>query len=102
MQWLGFRYAEKCDFEASKGYFKRVRDYTAPHLNVNETLELYRRSKPKMTPEKLKRGVSNADTENEENEEVKEIKAAIRLNVCKGGWVDVFLSRCMLYVVFLT
>eukprot|EP01034_Spumella_vulgaris_P025517 gene25517-31987_t len=102
LQWLGFRYAEKCDFEASKSYFKKVRDYTAPHLNMKDTLELWRRSKPKMdVDDTLRRHrVSAAATEeagkvtegaNEETEEVNEIRAAIRQNVCKdnvGGYTS--------------
>lgn len=71
LTWLGQRYAEKCEFEISKSYYKKVRDLTAPVLDMKDTLMLWR-------PQPVK-GSTGANTE-----EGRALIASIKDNICKG------------------
>eukprot|EP01038_Epipyxis_sp_PR26KG_P012089 gene12089-16176_t len=42
LEWLGMRYAERCDFETSKQFYQKRRELQNPSLDMKDTLELWR------------------------------------------------------------
>jgi hypothetical protein len=42
IEWLGIRYAERCDFEESQYYYRRLRDMKAPSVDKKDLLMMWR------------------------------------------------------------
>ena len=41
-EWLGIRYAERCDFDDSEYYYRKIRDFQAPYMDKQDTLAIWR------------------------------------------------------------
>lgn len=53
-EWLGIRYAERCEFEDSHFYYRRLRELQAPELNMQDQLMMWRVPVGAMTVEQEK------------------------------------------------